>query len=137
MVERLSSELPCRRLPALLSEYGLYYGRHLAPRGKRRLERLLEHVEAYLQERGVTSVDLRERAPTGVVRGVASIDAVLTALDDFDERYLVTVGASRELMRVAASTICDLTHWLHQRRVPGRGLVPVSIAPRRPTAPGR
>ena len=132
----LLSELPCHRVRKILQYYRAYYGRHLAPRSKRRLATILELLDTYLAELGVTSVDFRVSAPHGAVRGVVSVDTLMLQLDGFDADYLRSaLGGERELLRLAASVACDLTHWLHQHRIHTRGLALVMDITTRPRPP--
>ncbi len=86
-------------------------------RSRRNYEDVLELVDEYLSNQGITGIDFvtstdgRARKP-----GVASVDRVLTLLDDFEDEFLIAeIDAEREFLRVAEYVTRDLVRWLRGR----------------------
>jgi len=113
----MSREITVMTVCAALDAFLVGKSELLNRRARRNYEDVLELIDEYLGNQGITAIDFvttsdgRSR-PTGV----ASVDRVLTLLDDFEDEFLIAeLQAQREFLRVAEYVIRDVVRWLRGR----------------------
>lgn len=88
----------------------------LSRRARRNYEDVLELIDEYLANHGVTSIDFVTSPARHPKADTAGVDRVLALLDDFEDDYLIAeLEAEREFLRVAEYVIRDVVRWLRGR----------------------